>query len=313
MSSELPSQWSRVRAAVVDDLPEVSAIAGGAVQELRLALRDATAPLTDVLAGRGEVVVDRYSLPAALRCPASSRRSPFAWTPRFAARSLGVRAAERVLQTRQAPNEAVVAVIDEVIAEARDLGQWLDAQAVALRAATVAAAATWAARALVAVPWAALGSVRFDLRHWHRPHGYGSPVVLAARADGVVAHRGARALERVLVALAPPNPVVARLDLLVFTLETGRAPLRHVAVDPASGDVATLDVDRDVLDLAIGEAVEAAGALAPVAVGEEGSTLPGSHCWWCDRRDDCHDGTTWMSTRVARVGGIERPVGSLSD
>ncbi|MFP5325882.1 MAG: hypothetical protein ACLGHT_00180, partial [Acidimicrobiia bacterium] len=191
-------------------------------------------------------------------------------------------------------------------AEARDLGQWLDAQVVALRAATVAAAATWAARALVAVPWAALGSVRFDLRYWHRPQGYGSLVVLAARADGVVAHRGARAMERVLVALAPSNPVVARLDLLVFTLETGRAPLRHVSVDPASGEVTAFDVDREVLDLAIAEAVEAARALAPMAAGEEGSTVPGSYCWSCDRRDDCRDGTRWMSTQVARVGGIPR-------
>lgn len=177
---------------------------------------------------------------------------------------------------------------------------------VALRAATVAAAATWAARAVVAVPWATLGSVRFDLRHWHRPHGYGGRVVLAARADAVVAHRGARAMERVLVALTPSNPVVARLDLLVFTLEIGRAPLRHVAVDPASGEVAAFDVDREVIDLAIVEAVEAARALVPMALGEEGHTVPGSHCWWCDRRDDCNDGTRWMSTQVARVGGIPR-------
>lgn len=76
MTSELPSHSSRVRAAVIDDLPDVSVIAGGNLQELRTVLRGATAHINDVLAAHGDVVVDRYSLPAALRCPASTRRSP---------------------------------------------------------------------------------------------------------------------------------------------------------------------------------------------------------------------------------------------
>lgn len=311
MHSELAHHQERVRAALLDGLPEGPAVSSDQIIVLRAAMREGTETALRNAGAVADVRVDRQVLPRLLRCPASAIGDPFAWTATFANRTLGIGALELIVRDRLNVKDALTRVLADAIGRGGDLGDWLAGQAPPARAATVSAASTWVNRALVAVPWRALGQqIAFDVRTRYPPLGRNSPVVYCGRTDAEFHWRGARARESVLLSVGWPDPVVARLDLLIRTLETGRAPLRHVAVYPATGAVTITQVDVEALERGVEECVAAASALVDIRRGEPPATDPGGHCWWCSQLPDCAAGQAWTLSQPVRIGGIPLPASS---
>ncbi len=302
---ELPTRLAAVHDAIVGALPEQPHVSKPELTEIRSELSERLRPLVGGLAS-DSIHLDRYTLPAALECPASSEREPFDWNAPFAARSLGLPALSMMVRSGDAdPSRSVQRAIAEAIEEHKSLGDWLAALDDPGMAATVSAALSWASRAWIAVPWGTLGKMRFGFGPiWIRPLGFDTPVVLRGRPDATVLVRGSRAEERVLVTAGWPDPVVIRLDALVVALDTRRAPLRTVTVNPASGRVLAIDVDGPILRAAVNDIVTATAALAPAARGGTLEEVPGPRCWHCGRRPDCATGISWVATQQRRVGGI---------
>ena len=193
----------------------------------------------------------------------------------------------------------------EAIDEARSVGEWLGGLDGVGHAAVVAAAVTWCARALVAVPWSSFPSLRFGIDAvWHRPLGSGSLVVMRGRPDATVLIRRHPVTEQVLVVLGAFDEAIGRLDALTVACKLGRTPLRVVFVQASSGQVDRLDVDVDLLDAAIDDAERAVAALVPAAQGQPAEEIPSGRCWSCDRRDRCVTGTAWMAAQPRRVAGV---------
>ncbi len=283
------------------------------LRELTVRLVDGLRPVADRLPEGTEVRVDRYTLPKALVCPASTVRDEFVWTSTFASRALGLPALSWVLGGHgTAVMDGVREAVAEAIREERSLGLWLSGQDEPSRAATIAAAATWTARSLCAVPWSSLHSrLRYGFQSiWLRPLGFNSPVVIAGRPDVVVLHKGSRAQECILIALGWPDPVVTRLDALTASMDRRRAPLRTVTVYPADASVIARPVDSEMLRQAIDEVLVAAEVLAGIVEQNDAAAKPGRQCWSCDRRGNCHVGQAWIGAQPVRVGGIPIPLPS---
>ncbi len=312
MSSELPVHQERVRTAVLDDLPEGTAVSTDEIARLRESLKAGTAA---ALRGKNivdPIRVDRHALPRALRCPASAIGDPFEWTATFANRTLGMPALRMVARNKRDVTAAVAASIDDALERGGDLAGWLEAQSPPARAATLAAVTTWVSRAAIAVPWHVLGaSIDFDVRTWHRPLGRSSTVVFCGRSEAEIWCDRPGGRERVLLGLGPADDALVCLDLVTRALETGRAPLRHVMVHPASGGVVVTHPNVQLLERAIDDCLTAANVLVVMATGEPPAAVPGGHCWWCSRRSSCSSGQTWTSEQPARIGGI--PLGPYTD
>jgi hypothetical protein len=304
-TSDLPARQAAVRDAILGALPDEPSVSSTQLSEIRSQLNERLRPL---VAGRApdSVHIDRYRLPDALDCPASSEREGFEWAAPLAARSLAVPALRMMVRSGEVdPLGFVRRAIAEAVEENKSLGEWLATLDDPEMAATVSAALSWASRAWVAVPWRALDKPRFGLESiWVRPLGFDTPVVLRGRPDATIFVRGARAEQRVLVTVGWPDPVVSRFDALVVALYTRRAPLRTVAVHPASGRIVAMDVECSMLHAAVDDVVTATAGLAPAAIGRPLEEVPGRHCWHCGRRPNCPTGTSWVATQERRVGGI---------
>lgn len=305
MSPELPIHQERVRAAVLEDLPEASAISSEKIAELRESLKAGTALALrdkDVI---GPIRVDRHAFPRARRCPASAVGDPFEWTVTFATRTLGITALRRVIRNKRGVTAAVAASVDDALERGGDLAAWLAAQSSPARAATLAAATSWVCRASVAVPWHVLGpAVDFDVRTWHRPLGRSSPLVYCGRSEAEIWCERPGGREPVLLGLGRADDALIRLDVVTRALETERPPVRHVTVHPASGDVVVTNVDVQLLERGVEDCLTAANVLVVVASGEAPVAVPGRHCWWCSKRPACSTGQAWTSEQPARIGGI---------
>ncbi len=306
MPSELPAHLDAVREAVLGDLPAEPAVSSREVAELRTVLTRRLSSIEAVSCSALEFHIDRYVLPAALRCPASSERDPFEWTAPFAARSLGLPAVSWMVRSaRPDVVEAIEVAVAEATSEGKSLGLWLSTLDPPARAAVVAAAMSWASRAWLSVPWREIGRMRFNFGPiWHRPLGFDTNVILRGRPDALVLVRGARAQERILVTVGWPDRVVTRLDALVVCLDGRRAPLRVVTVHPASGRIERVDVDHALLAQAVDDVVDAISGLAPIADGSLLAELPGPHCWYCHRLDECRAGAGWVARQTQRIAGI---------
>jgi hypothetical protein len=308
MSSDLPVHQERVRAAVLDDLPEGPDVSSEQIAQLREALKAGTVSALQAKDIVAPIRVDRHVLPRALRCPASAIGDPFEWTATFANRTLGIPALRMLVRSKRDVAAAVAASIDDALERGGDLASWLESQSPPARAATLAAVTTWVCRAAVAVPWHVLGSsIDFDVRTWHRPLGRSSPIVYCGRSEAEIWCERPAGRERVLLGLGRADEALIGLDLVARALETGRAPLRHVMVHPASGDVVVTHPDVQLLERAVDDCLTAANVLVVVASGEPPVAVPGGHCWWCSRRPSCSTGQTWTSEQPVRIGGI--PVG----
>jgi hypothetical protein len=277
------------------------------VRALRQELKDTTAHL-GLLGGTESFKVDRYSLPAALQCAASvmSGAAEFVWAPRFAVRALGIVALDRAVHSGSQQYSMVSLVRDAVadkIADDKNLGEWLRTQGPAAIGVTVARAASWAAQAYVAVPWKQFSSVRFAVSYWYSPADRDGPVVLYSRIDAEVLLSGRVPKERVLLVFGRSPAAVGRLNVVAATLKSGRAPLRHVAVDVAAGVVTAVDVDETLLRQGMAEVVAAGTALAAAAGGETLATSTGLQCRTCARLAVCADGTEWVA-RTAEAGVV---------
>lgn len=266
MKPELPAHQALVHTGVCDGLACGPAAIGAELGGLRASLVAGLAPIATTLDAGAEVCVDRYWLRRALAGPSGRVSEPFAWTAPFAARSLGLVALGCMLQEAGLKvSDALCRAIDDEIAEDRSLGRWLVALGAPERGATMVAAATWMARAWVAVPWRHLGTVHLrKASTWVRPLGQGAPVVVKGRPDAAITPPGRRPGERVLLWLGAPDPALARLYALASTLSSGVAPLRVVSVEASSGIVDPIDVDMALLRSGVDQVVVAAARLAEV-------------------------------------------------
>ncbi|MHB8465983.1 MAG: hypothetical protein ACYDH6_09255 [Acidimicrobiales bacterium] len=307
MTTELAAHSTAVRDAVLEGLPDEPLVSHASLGRIRGELKKRVEPFA---AAPGEIYVDRHVLAKALICPASAARDTFEWSAPLAARSLGLPALSSLYRSLgQDVLEAVGGSVAEAIGDGLRLGEWLASLDATGLAATVASAASWAARAWVAVPWPEFDNVLFGIKGvWHRPAGFDTPVVLQGRPDANVMVRRRRATDRVLVDVARFDEGVARLDALIAALSAGRAPLRIVFVHPASGTVTARDVDVAMLDRAVEDIASVVSALAPTARGEAAAEVPGAQCWSCDHRDDCATGTAWMAAQPRRIAGIPAPL-----
>lgn len=304
MGTELRAHLEDVRSSVVDRLPASPCLTPGGVHSLRRRLAGRLAPTSAGLRPRVEVVVDRYHLRSAV-CPASGVDEPFEWTAALAARSLGRRALRQMLGAgKLGVLDAVEVAIDESIAEEGFAGKWLRGQDGPTRGATVVAAASWASRAWVAVPWARLGTVHLSERAtWAKPLGSASSIVVKGRPDAVIRPVGRGASELVLLSLGAAVGG-ADLDLLGFALFRGFVPLRVVSVQPSSGVVSAADVSVGMLEVAADAVVAVVTALVRAGEGGAVAEVPGGQCRSCARRDRCCSGSAWLAGQGRRVGGI---------
>jgi hypothetical protein len=296
----LPPQQRPVFDAVFCGLPAASLVAPSELHhEAERLLRAVFGPEVGSLRLSAAVLRD------AQRCPASSLPTPFSWSAASATRRLGVGALSGMARRRaDAQESARQAVADEVDAHTR-LGAWLQGLGPAALASVEAHAASFAARAWVAVPWTALGAspraVWFKNQPLRvRPVPSLDGVVLEGRADATVRTGGPGTTDRVVLRLSAPDPRAQRLDALVSAL-SGCPPLRCVSVDPASGEISVLDVDAEVLGQAIGEV--RAGLEVMGAAGRT-QERAGPHCRWCARRRQCASATTaWRLVPFPVPGG----------
>jgi hypothetical protein len=181
--------------------------------------------------------------------------------------------------------------ITEEIAEGRSLGIWLGSVSPSARAAIAASASAWATRACLTVPWRSVERVIFTPQStWYRPVPRSNAIVLVGRPDAVVLVRGSRAQERVLLRIGSHDCVAVELDLLVASLDRGRAPLRYVTVTPATGEIKADRVDKRALRSAVDRIQHA----LPVLTGQSNDATPGSQCRWCELRSGCQPGKVWM-------------------
>jgi hypothetical protein len=200
-------------------------------------------------------------------------------------------------------SESVAAVIEASI-EAQDwMASFLDGQDRPSRAMTVAYALSWAGRAMTFVPWGSFGG--FTVLHksfYHSPRGV--PVVLVSRPDTFITRPSARPGDRVLLSLGWPDSRVAALDALVTALETGTAPSRCLVGYSPTGSVFAVDVDRELLTVAIEYVADTLAALSPQLRGEPLHAEPGRSCWNCNHRSACHVGQSWMKDQPRRRSGL---------
>lgn len=308
---QLSPVQARVYRALMDGIDAVSVVDAGEVRTLRRCLSDAAGRLSGRVAS-GQLVLSRSTLPGALACPGSVGEDPFAWTARSAARSLGLPALwQMVRDHRMDPLAAVERTLIEVESEVpgRPLGQWLVSLSPAQRAAVSAQACSWATRAWTAVPWTSLGRIRplFASLYWNP--GRDGPLTMVARPDVQVLLRRGSNTDVVLLSIGAPSAPAQRLDTLVTAFRLGRAPLRSVRVDPASGSVEVADVTAQSLEQAVNEVLRAAeGLLAVAAQGPKPALLnPGPHCWSCQRLASCPTGQTWTAARARRFAGLPVP------
>lgn len=260
---EMSAHQAAVLDAVLGGLPDEPAVSAQELTQLRVRLNGALRSLVEARPDVGEMHLDRYSLPAALRGPPRTERDDFEWNAPFAARSLGLPAVARLSKGRlRGLGAAVADSMDEVLSGTGRLGVWLAGLDSTERAVVAAQARSWAARAWIAVPWSSFDRVQFCVGSiWYRPLGPRTPVVLRARPEAMVRVRGTRALEGVLVTLGRPDPLVAGFHALVVALDRRRAPLRTVVVEASSGRIDASDLDLGLLERAVEDVVEAVGQM----------------------------------------------------
>lgn len=270
------------------------------LRRLRSDLIEQLRELTVGLLPGHEVQINRRNLRHALTCPASAAETPFEANAVTTSRALGLMAVEAVSQGESLPS-AIQSSVDWSLENAHWTASFLVEQVEPVRAATVAYATSWAARALTFVPWSTLQPVRFQQSTiWQSPLGYKKGVALVARPDAYLG----RTTERVVLSLGWPDAKVAALDALVIALQSNSAPRRYIIGYPPAGSVGALDIDSTALDAAVADVVEAVGALVPEGRGEPLFTSPGQSCWNCDHRIGCADGVRWMELQPKRRGGL---------
>lgn len=299
----LPQQ--DVHAAITEALPPP--VLRPAVHAIRRQLVADLSSLRAILPPQEELVVLRHEHDRTLACPASPSFTPFSgWRPPMAARRLGAEALDRWVANRQlSPAAALDRTIAQLIRSDAGLGGWLGGIDPAALGVTRARAASWLGRALALVPWSVLDRVEV---HAAGQYATLAPLIkLQGRPDLSVLVGTADAPATVLVALGSPSPETVRLDLLAMALPAGRAPLRAVIVDPASGSVSPIDVNEALLHTGAGEALAAARILAAAQAGSPGSAATGPHCWRCPHLSGCQPGAAWMSIARTRVAGIPLP------
>ena len=288
---DLTDRESKVLSTITDQLPEEPNVDGALLAGLRKRLADSLADASTGSPGV-EVRIDSYRLKAALDCPASAQEeSVFRWSTLFAARGLALGALRDMSDGRV---ELLAAVHDRIaaeIAEGKSLGIWLGSLPPPALGAIVVSASAWATRAWLSTPWRSLERVIFTPQStWYRPVPRSNAVVLVGRPDAMVIVRGTRAQERVLVRIGNHDTVAMELDVLVASLDRGRAPLRYVTVSPATGQTRADAVGEESLRSSV-DRVERA---FPILTGHSTDASPGPHCRWCKLRPDCPPGKNWM-------------------
>jgi hypothetical protein len=307
----LPLHLRAGAAALFDRLPAPDRQAADRAAE---AVERFRAQLAERLPRGSEVTVDAYRARQAASCPASALGSDdeFSWTAATAARHLGLRAVAIHLcgEGRQPLEQAVRSVLVEHIENGgeRSPGPWLAQLDDAGMAVAEAQARRWAEQAVGWLPLRLVGAgaLRFLDDHWW-PGGArgGRTLVIHGRSDLTVELGGSR----VAVTFAGGTPRTAgladadALNALATVLCDPRARLvRVVRVHPASGDVVATDVTPALLHRGVDVVAATATAIAGTA-----EATPGPACTWCDRRQVCEPGTTWLQRPDRRSMGLPLP------
>ncbi|MEZ5371223.1 MAG: hypothetical protein R2704_00410 [Microthrixaceae bacterium] len=261
---------------------------------VRTRLADALSPIAarlgDVSTGR--VDVDVFGLADHRRCP-GFQSEPFAWTARFARRSLGLAALAELPYVEYRGDRALDRA--EATQQGRSLGDWLDELPPGGYRAVRAEAATWLAAAVGAIGLGQLLTLtwesppgRFD---WKAP---GTPLVVSARLEGATAdHR--RATDLGLIRLvdgafgAADERRGAGWLAALHATRFGVQPTRVIVLDLRQGRRRTHRVSPDLLEGGIEAITSAAAAAVERALNEpaEGALTPGRHCAYCARRPIC--------------------------
>ena len=199
-----------------------------------------------------------------LRSGLNTVQTPFAWTPQFAKRTLGLAALRLlVFGVAPTPREAVAHEVDRLVRMGQEqpqtstsLARYLASCSSAIRGAAIALATTYATEAFCAIDWKAF--VRHPL--------IGSPdasallrgqgLLLRGRAELVAdldgPTEGDLGESRLVImhgAIADDTTLLLGLSALAATLSSSdrRAPARMVAYFPTSAQAAVLEITENVL------------------------------------------------------------------
>lgn len=232
------------------------------VADLSRALRDGLAEARHGCDG-AVVRVDAFAIRTAAdpsRGKGGPVDSPFRWTPRRARRTVGVRAAARVVNGRvRCPAQGAERAVDALVEAARrggarpgSLEDWLGSAPPAVVAAVLAEATAWATHLVTAIEWGRVGGsaeVGGPDRWWDL--GGRPSVGLRGRVD--VRLTGPRPQQSLLTVVngrpGPASRTELGLAALVDVLRrpAGPVPARVVGWWPECGRALVLDVGEELL------------------------------------------------------------------
>ena len=259
---------------------------------LRTRLVDALAPIAARL-GEGappRVDVDAFGLANHRRCP-GFESEPFAWSARFARRTLGLEALAELPSVGYRSDRALDRA--EAAQAGRSLGEWLAELAPGGVTAVRAEAATWLAAAVATVGLGQVATLawesppgRFD---WKVPR---TPLVVSARLEGATAdHRRATDLGLIRLLDGPADIAVERSEAgwlaVLHSTRFGVEPTRVIVCDLRQGRRRTHRVTPTLLDDGVAAIATAAAVAVGRTLGDNVTLTPGRHCGYCARRAAC--------------------------
>jgi hypothetical protein len=254
------------------------------------------------------VVVNGFGLLE--RCPrrAAHPADDFTETVATARRRVALAALRRLGDDASPAADAATAV-DEVLSErtdlARNLAAWVEQLDRAGRAAVAAAAITWCSSVQRLV--GSDGSIRWadpsSASHWDVPDRL---VRVSASYDAV--RGGVVTGERLLLvadgAGGPSDRLRAAYLALVRTLGTRHAPLRVTLAAPSRGTMERIDVDEDLLTLAVDRVVE---HVVVRADRDAAAPRPGRWCAHCHLLELCDEGRSFLAAPADAAASVAAP------
>ena len=258
----------------------------------RTRLVDALSPLAARLGERAppRVDIDAFGLANHRRCP-GFESEPFAWSARFARRTLGLEALTELPAVGYRPNRALDRA--EAAQAGRSLGEWLAELPSGGARAVRAEAATWLAAAVATVGVGQVGKLAWESPpgrfEWKVPH---TPLLVSARLEGATAdHRRATDLGLIRLLDGPLDVAVERAEAgwlaVLHATRFGVEPTRVIVCDLRQGRRRTHRATTALLDGGVVAITTAATVAVGRSLGDAINLTPGRHCGYCARRAVC--------------------------
>lgn len=275
-----------------DDLGATRLVPAAVDWSWRTRLVDALSPIAARL-GDGappRVDVDTFGLANHRRCP-GFESEPFAWSARFARRTLGLEALAELPAVGYRPNRALDRA--EAAQAGRSLGEWLAELPPGGLSAVRAEAATWLAAAVATVGVGQVAGLAWESPpgrfEWKVPH---TPLLVSARLEGATAdHRRATDLGLIRLLDGPLDVAVERAEAgwlaVLHATRFGVEPTRVIVCDLRQGRRRTHRVTPALLDGGVAAITTAATVAVGRSLGDAINLTPGRHCGYCARRAVC--------------------------